>query len=427
MSFRLSMLKKVFLSLFLAVIVGYFTGNTLRLNGVLVFEIYGFLGQLFLNALTLLVVPLIASSIIHGIGNLGKDASFKRLGFKTFTFYVLTTLLAILTGLVLVNTLKPGLHYQNWLNDKPENVTSSALSLLSSAPQDHFSVLKTISFKLIPTNIFEAASQGNMLGIIFFSLLFAFALSKIEGGKASTLTSLFKNLFSTLMRMTHFVIAALPYGVFFLVAKVVAEHGIGSIEALFLFFLTVILGLASFMFLVIPLLLWARGIDPWKHFKALAPALLTAFSTSSSAATLPITMECVEKRAGVSNRICSFVVPLGTSVNMSGSALYECVATLFIAQVYGVDLSFLHQAIIVVLSLLTSMGVAGIPSASLVAIMIILNTMGLPAEGLALILPVDRILDMCRTTTNVLSDCSCAVLVAKSEGEILLSRKKNVR
>jgi Na+/H+-dicarboxylate symporter len=152
----------------------------------------------------------------------------------------------------------------------------------------------------------------------------------------------------------------------------------------------------------------------------MTPALITAFSTSSSAATLPITMECVEKRAGVSNKICSFVVPLGTSINMSGSALYECVAAFFIAQMYGIELSFVHQIMIAFLALLTSMGIAGIPSGSLVAILVILNAMGLPAEGLALILPVDRILDMCRTTVNVFSDTSCAVLVAHTEGEKIL-------
>lgn len=200
-------------------------------------------------------------------------------------------------------------------------------------------------------------------------------------------------------------------------------RGLGSVESLLYFFVTVLVGLIVFMFVILPLFLRLMGLSPWRHLRAMAPALVTAFSTSSSAATLPITMDCVEKRAGVSNRICSFVVPLGTSINLSGSALYECVAVLFIAQVYGFEMSIIHQAIIVVLSLLTSMGVAGIPSGSLVAILIILNAMGFPAEGLALILPVDRILDMCRTTVNVFSDASCAVLVAHTEGEKVLETR----
>jgi Na+/H+-dicarboxylate symporter len=269
-----------------------------------------------------------------------------------------------------------------------------------------------ILLKLIPINIFEAASQGNMLGIIFFALLFGFALAKIESNASETVMNLIKGIFHTLMRMTHYLMRVMPFGVFFLVTKAIAIRGLGSIESLLFFFLTVILGLATFMFVILPLYMRLMGLSPWRHLRAMAPALVTAFSTSSSAATLPITMDCVEKRAGVSNRICSFVVPLGTSINLSGSALYECIAVLFIAQVYGFEMTIIHQAIIVVLSLLTSMGVAGIPSGSLVAILIILNAMGFPAEGLALILPVDRILDMCRTTVNVFSDASCAVLVA---------------
>jgi Na+/H+-dicarboxylate symporter len=259
-----------------------------------------------------------------------------------------------------------------------------------------------------------------MLGVIFFSLLFGFALSKIESEASDTLMRIFRAVFYTLMKMTHLLMRAMPFGVFFLVAKATATQGSETIQALLLFFVTVLAGLTTFMFIVLPLLLRILGLSPWRHLRAMAPALVTAFSTSSSAASLPVTMDCVEKRAGVSNRICSFVVPLGTSVNMSGSALYECVAALFIAQAYGIELTFVHQGIIVLLSLITSMGVAGIPSGSLVAILIILNSMGFPAEGLALILPVDRILDMCRTTVNVFSDSSCAVLVAHTEGEKVL-------
>jgi proton glutamate symport protein len=271
-------------------------------------------------------------------------------------------------------------------------------------------------------NIFEAAVHGNMLGIIFFSLLFGFALSKIDSDAATTVSNVVKGVFNTLMKMTHFFMRAMPLGVFFLVAKATAVQGSESFVALLSFFGTVVLSLITFMLVILPILLRLMGLSPLRHLQAMAPALVTAFSTSSSTATLPITMDCVEKRAGVSNKICSFVVPLGTSVNMSGSALYECVAAFFIAQVYGIELSFVHQALIVFLSLITSMGIAGIPSGSLVSIMIVLNSMGIPIEGLALILPVDRILDMCRTTVNVFSDTSCAVLVAHSEGEKVLKR-----
>jgi proton glutamate symport protein len=185
-----------------------------------------------------------------------------------------------------------------------------------------------------------------------------------------------------------------------------------------MFTLSVILGLGVFVLIALPLLLKFIGkVRPLRHFKAMGPALITAFSTSSSSATLPITIDCVEKRAGVSNRICSLVIPLGTSINMSGSALYECVAAMFIAQAYGIELSFLSQILLVFLALITSIGVAGVPSASLVAIIAMLKALDLPLEGIGLFIAVDRILDMCRTTVNVFSDSCCAILVARTEGE----------
>jgi len=194
--------------------------------------------------------------------------------------------------------------------------------------------------------------------------------------------------------------------------------GVSSLAAVALFTITVLLALATFMLGAMSFLLkFIARVSPIRHFKAMAPALVTAFSTSSSSATLPITIDCVEKRAGVSNKICSLVIPLGTSINMSGSALYECVAAMYIAQAYGIDLSFSTQFIIVFMALITSVGVAGIPSASLVAIIIILKVIGLPAEGIGLFIAVDRLLDMCRTTVNVFSDSCCAVLVARSEKE----------
>jgi Na+/H+-dicarboxylate symporter len=221
-----------------------------------------------------------------------------------------------------------------------------------------------------------------------------------------------------MLQLTHLILKCLPFGVFFLVAQVFAESGLKSLGSLGLFTLTVLLGLMLFVGVGLPLLLRCiGGVNPRRHFQAMGPALITAFSTSSSSATLPVTMDCVEKRAGVSNKICSLVIPLGTSINMSGSALYECVAALFVAQAYGLELTLMAQLAIVILSLVMSMGVAGIPSGSLVAIVAILKAMGLPMEGIGLFIAVDRMLDMCRTTVNVFSDSCCAVLIARSEGE----------
>ncbi len=412
------MLWQILIAIVLAILMGALSTPDSTFLGIHYIKLFAFLGQLFLNALTLLMVPLVSSSVIFGISQMGRDQSFGRLGTKTFFFYILTTFLAVITGLIFVNLFNPG------LNAPASGIAASdsMTQILSQQPGSHFDILGQIILKIIPMNIFEAAVHGNMLGIIFFSVLFGFALSKIDNEAAATVSTVIKGIFNTLMKMTQIFMKAMPLGVFFLVAKATAVQGSDSFKALLTFFGTVILSLIIFMFVVLPILLKMRGLDPFKHLRAMAPALVTAFSTSSSTATLPITMECVEKRAGVSNKICSFVVPLGTSVNMSGSALYECVAAFFIAQVYGVDLSFVHQALIVFLSLITSMGIAGIPSGSLVSIMIVLNAMGIPVEGLALILPVDRLLDMCRTTVNVFSDSSCAVLVAHSEGEKVLNK-----
>ncbi len=416
------MLWKVLLAIALAVGAGALAGQTGALFGITFYSVCDLLGTLFLNALTLLVIPLVTSSIISGLGALGGDSSFGRLGAKTFSFYFLTMLLAAMVGVLMVHLIDPGAAFTHSAGAEALSSTQSLLQAGATAPAAQ-NPLAAILLKVIPNNILGAASAGNMLGVIAFSLFFGFVLAKLDHPAARTMVDFWKGLNLVMMRMTHGVMRLMPYGVFFLVAKVIAQGGLESIASLGLFFLTVVLSLVLYVFVVLPIVFKARGLSPIRHFRAMGPALLTAFSTSSSAATLPITMECVEKRAGVSERICSFVVPLGTSVNMSGSALYECVAALFIAQVAGVELGIVQQFLVVVMSLLTAMGMAGIPSASLVAIIVILNTMGLPAEGIALILPVDRILDMCRTTVNVFSDASCAVLVAQSEGEKVLQAR----
>jgi proton glutamate symport protein len=419
---KTDMLWKVLLALGLAVGAGALAGQDAQIFGVTFYSIFDVLGSLFLNALTLLVIPLVTSSIISGLGSLGGDSSFGRLGAKTFAFYFLTMLLAAAVGVVMVNVIDPGAAFSHSAGAEALTSTQKLLQTGATTPAAQ-NPLVAILMKIVPNNILGAASSGNMLGVIAFSLFFGFVLAKIDHPAGRTLVEFWKGLNLVMMRMTHQVMKLMPYGVFFLVAKVIAQGGLESIASLGLFFLTVVLALIVYVFIALPIVFKARGLSPIRHFRAMGPALLTAFSTSSSAATLPITMECVEKRAGVSERICSFVVPLGTSVNMSGSALYECVAALFIAQVAGAEIGLLQQFLVVVMSLLTAMGMAGIPSASLVAIIVILNTMGLPAEGIALILPVDRILDMCRTTVNVFSDASCAVLVAQSEGEKVLQQR----
>jgi Na+/H+-dicarboxylate symporter len=275
-----------------------------------------------------------------------------------------------------------------------------------------------VFLRMIPTNVVDAAAEGQMLGLIFFSLLYGFFLTRISEAYAEAQYNFFQGMFEIMMGITDLIMRFAPLGVFALVAKTVADTGLEAFGPLALFFLTVALALATHFLVVLPALLYfVGGVNPLRHFRAMSPALLTAFSTASSSATLPVTMECVEKNAGVSNKTTSFVLPLGATVNMDGTALYECVAAIFIAQAYGIELSLGTQFLIVMLALLTSIGVAGIPAASLVAIAIILAAVGLPLEGIGLILAVDRILDMMRTSVNVFSDSCGAVIIARSEGE----------
>lgn len=406
----------IFIAIILAMFVGNFTGTTASLFGITFYSIFDLFGTLFLHALTLIVVPLVSSSIITGMARFGSDEAFERVGLKTLGFYVTTTFIAVVIGLLFVNLVHPG-------------VASTPAANVAS--MDHINTLETphitdIVLQIIPSNIVDAFSKGQMLGIIFFSLLFGFCITKIESHASSVLMTFWQGIFQVMIRMTHIIMRFLPIGVFCLVAKVFATTGVESLKSLALFFGTVVAALAVFAFIALPLLLkFVAKVNPFTHIKAMSPALITAFSTSSSSATLPITMDCVEKRAGVSNRICSLVIPLGTSLNMSGSALYECVAALFVAQVYGIEISIMQQFLVVFLALLTSMGVAGIPAASLVAVIVIMKAIGLPIEGIGLFLAVDRILDMCRTTVNVFSDSCCAVLVACSEGEKEILKKKD--
>lgn len=412
----------VLIAIVLAIAIGTWTGTTASLFGITFYSIYEVCGKIFINALTLIVVPLVSTSIITGIANIAGETSFKRLGLKTFGFYIITSFLAILIGIFFVNLIEPGFSFTG---TKPtvESVKLSSIEKHMEASNTH--KIANLFLDLVPPNIVEAFSKGNMLGLIFFSLLFGYALTRIDPHPSSVVLNFCQGFFQATIKITQIMMRFLPFGVFFLVAKVFAETGLESLRSVSYFFLTVLLGLFTFVFIALPCLLKFVGrVNPITHFRAMAPALITAFSTSSSSASLPITLSCVEKRAGVSNKITSLVIPLGTSINLSGSALYEAVAALFVAQAYGIHFSFWTQLVFVFVTLLTSMGVAGVPSGSLVAIIVILKAMGLPVEGIALFIAADRILDMCRTTVNVFSDSCCAVLVARSEGEKNILKKR---
>lgn len=368
------------------------------------------MGELFIRALKMLIIPLILSSLISGITNIGSGTNLGRLGGKTLLYYISTSLLAILTGQVLVNLIKPGVGAQINLLQEVEGLVEKQRTF------------REILIDIVPDNVLTAMVENDMLSIIFFAILFGFFITKVSKKHSEILQGFFSSIFDVMMKITLFVIKFTPLGVFGLVAKTIADQDdfIGLASSLGLYMFTVILALLIHSAVSLPLLLkLIAKVNPLQHLKNMTTPLLTAFSTSSSAATLPLTISAVEDLSGVSNKISSFTLPLGATVNMDGTALYECVAAIFIAQAYGVDLSFLQQLIIVLTALLASIGAAAIPMAGLVMMTVILTAIGLPLEGVGLIIAVDRILDMFRTTTNVWSDSCGAVIIAKSEGEHL--------
>ncbi len=408
---------QILIAIVLACICGIWTGKSTSIWGVNFYEVYNFIGTIFLNALKMIIVPLIMASIICGVASISDNKSLGRLGTKTILYYMFTSLLAILVGLVLVNLIAPGI-----IDGHPAGqalgLTQNAQLFASQLKDKGFRDIVEIFTRMVPANIVKAAVNGELLGIIFFSFLFGYFMMKVTKEYAITVKNFWQAVFETMMLITMLIMRFAPIGVFGLVAKTIAVTGFSAFIPLLSFFITVLLALAIHMFIVLPLMLKLIGrIKPLRQFKAMSPAILMAFSTSSSSATLPLTMECVEKNAKVSNRTTSFVLPLGATINMDGTALYECVAAIFIAQAYGLHLSFTTQFIIVFVALLTSVGVAGIPAASLVAITIILGTIGLPLSAIGIILVTDRFLDMCRTAVNVFSDSCGAVIIGRTEGE----------
>ncbi len=414
---KLKLHWQILIALLLAGLAGSWTQPGATVAGVEIVSIYRFVGTLFLNGLRMVIVPLIVASIISGVAGVGGDGGLGRLGAKTIFYYMTTSLAAILVGLVLVNAIHPGI-----VDGAPAGLrlglAEDTGALLERMEGTSAGDLANVFLRMVPVNIVFAAADGQMLGLIFFSLLFGYFMTRIDQELTGTLIRMWQAIFDTMMQITLWVMKFAPIGIFGLVAATVASTGFEAFVPLLAFCITVLLGLAIHCFITLPLLLRMIGrVSPWAHFQAFSPALLTAFSTASSSATLPITLECAQKNARVSNRTSSFVLPLGATINMDGTALYECVAAMFIAQAYGMELSFATQFTIVLLALLTSIGVAGIPAASLVAVIVILTAIGLPIEGVGLILVVDRILDMNRTAVNVFSDSCGAVVIAKTEGE----------
>lgn len=369
------------------------------------------MGDIFLRALKMLIIPLILSSLISGVTNIGSGSNLGRLGLKTMGYYVMTSIFAIITGLVMVNLFRPGAGADIDLTQDVEGLVDKQKSFID------------IIVEIVPENIFRAFSDADMLSIIFFAIIFGYFITKVSDKPKRLLINAFNAIFDVMMKIVLFVIRFTPLGIFGIVAKVVADQDnlVNLVSGMSFYMMTVILALGIHAFITLPILSRVIGkIHPFRHMKNMSTPLLTAFSTSSSGATLPLTINAIEQNSGVSNKISSFTLPLGATINMDGTALYECVAAMFIAQAYGLEMSFANQMIIVGTALLVSIGAAAIPMAGLVMITVILSAVQLPLEGVGLILAVDRILDMFRTSVNVWSDSCGAAIIAKSEHEELL-------
>lgn len=392
-----------------------------------------FVGDLFMQALKMIIVPLIVTSVISGIAGLQGVKGFGRLGGKTVAFYACSSLVAVVTGLLLVNLIQPG-QVDGQPNEliraafeqKEEMASAADKAKVAEAASREAGDFLEIFRTMIPANVFKAATDnGQMLGVIVFSILFAVAITRLPFDEMRTLREFFQAGNDVMITVTRWIMAISPIGVYALMFPVIHANGPEVFWELRAYFITVLLGLGIHLFVTMPLILrFVAKVNPLDHFRAMREALMLAFSTASSSGTLPVTMRCVQDNAGVSKRTASFTLPLGATVNMDGTALYECVAVVFVAQVMGIDMGFTEQFFVVTFALLTSIGVAGVPSASLVAILLILKNSQVPGAETAVValLAVDRLLDMTRTAVNVFGDSCASVVIAKSEGEKLFQR-----
>ncbi len=367
------------------------------------------IGALFLKALKMVVLPIIITSIVSGVIKLETDAGFGKLSLKIILYYFCMSILAVFTGLFLVNLISPG---------KGANWEAAVSGGSHQATEVSF---YDILLGIIPSNIFESIAKGEILPVVIFSILFAIFAGKLKPESKTLFLNLFDAGFEVIMKLTRFILQFAPLGIFSIIANAMAKNSerIADIAgSLGLFMLVVLAGLLIHGLVTLPLVFYLISkSNPFAHLRNMLSVLFFAFSTSSSAATLPLAIDATVNKSGVSPKIAGFALPLGSTINMDGTALYECVAAIFIAQAYGIELTFGHQLVVVMTALLASTGAAGIPMAGMVMLTIILSSVNLPLEGIGLLLAVDRILDMVRTMVNVWSDTCGVVVIARSEGE----------
>ncbi len=410
---RLRLHWQIVIALILGVIAGFVLGEAAGY--------FEFMGLIFMRALLMIMAPLVFSSIIVGISGVGNPKKLGRLGGKTLLYFFTTTFLSVIIGLILVNAIHPG--SENLKAELMKEYQTSEQEQKLAALEERATSFYDFFLDLIRQclkNPFEALANLDVLGIVFFAILFGGVLATL-GEKGIPALRFFDGVNEAMHKLTELVMRIAPFGVFALMAKAVATGGVTVLRSLLLYSVTVLAGLVIHSTLVLPSLLRLFGKVPAARYASgMKTALLTAFSSASSSATLPVTIKCTEEM-GVSRKTSGFVLPIGATINMDGTALYEAVAAIFIAQVYGIHMGLGQQLIIFLTATLAAVGAAGIPSAGTVTMLMVLKAVGLPWEGVGLILAVDRMLDMCRTTVNVWGDAVGAAIIARTEGEDVLA------
>ncbi len=418
---------KIFLGLILGIVAGGLVNLTALADTSLWTEVIlpplNFLGGAFIRAITMIVVPLVVASLMLGVASLGDVRKLGRIGGKTVAYYLVTTAIAITIGLALAVAVKPGSRISAVSRDALardfSTQASERVDLAADAPR-----VWDVLLDMIPNNPVAAAAEGNLLPLIVFVLVFGAAVTLLVPERRDAVLNFFAAVNDASMIIIHWIMKLAPYAVFALIASVISRFGVDVLQSLAVYSGVVVLGLMLHVLGTYgTLVLLLARLNPLEFFRRIRKVALIAFSTSSSNATLPVTMEAAEQDLGVSNGVASFVLPLGATINMDGTALYQGVATVFIAQVYGVDLGLAELLTIVLTATLASIGAAGVPSAGIITLILVLQSVGLAdqaAAGIALILGVDRILDMLRTAVNVTGDLSAAAFVARSEGESLV-------
>jgi DAACS family dicarboxylate/amino acid:cation (Na+ or H+) symporter len=375
-------------------------------------------GQMWLRALIMVVIPLVFSRLSLGVAGLGDLQKLGRLGIKTLSFFLMVTCLSAVLGLIMVNLVRPGVGLSAEARQRLlETYHQEAGPSKESVQRSQFGIQTLVN--VVPRNPVAAAAQGDMLGVIFFSLAFGVALALLPSDRTKVLVEALRGLGDVMIVIIDLVMKLAPYGVFALLFTVTARFGLDLLERLGWYILTVITGLVIFEFGVYPILIKVlTGWSPVNFFQSAWTAILTAFSTSSSNATLPTTLEVCEDSLGLPREICGFVIPLGATMCMNGTALFEGVTVLFIAQVFGIHLTLASQIVVMITAILMAMGAAGVPSGAIQVLILVLEAVGIPGEGIAMVVGVDRVLDMCRTVVNVTGDMVAAAFVARSEGKL---------